>query len=420
MTFYQVIIVAICFILNFNDGIDVLVVSFTGSEIAAEWALSKAELGYVFSAGLVGMTAGCFVLAPLGDKIGRRTVFLISLLLISSGMLLIYFAATYRLLLIFRVITGLGIGGILPNLATVVSGFSNNKSRDFNVGFIQAGWPLGSILTGFFTAWAIPAFGWRFAYLIAGLVSSSMLVVVYFFMPESLIFLVKNQPKNAKNKINAFLKKMGQQAIESLPQKPPAAATVSVKDLFTPELKTSTILLWTGIFFGFLTLYTLLSWVPTIAKDSGMPFQMATYVGTALNFGAFSGVLMMGFCISRFGIKRVFVLFMVLAFIMMMLFGNFHLSHLFMFVLTFLIGFFVQGGFNTFYPMATRIYPDAIRSTGVGWAMGIGRFGAILGPALFGIFTDWGLGIAERFTIFSIPLLIAAYLAYKIPSKNVT
>lgn len=420
MSAYQVVIVAICFILNFNDGIDVLVVSFTGSEIAAEFALSKAELGYVFSAGLVGMTAGCFLLAPLGDKVGRRNIFLVSLLLISSGMLLIYFAASYRLLLIFRMITGLGIGGILPNLATVVAGFSNNKSRDFNVGLVQAGWPLGSILTGFFTAWAIPQFGWRFAYLIAGLVSTSMLIAVWFLLPESLFFLVKKQPRNAKNKINRILNKMGHPAIEMLPGKSLITTTTSLKDLFTPELKKSTILLWTGIFFGFLTLYTLLSWVPNIAKDSGMPFSMATYVGTALNFGAFSGVLVMGVCISRFGIKKVFTSFMVLAFTMMMLFGNFHLSHLFMFALTFLIGFFVQGGFNTFYPMATRIYPDAIRSTGVGWAMGIGRFGAILGPALFGIVTDMGWGIAERFTLFSIPLLIAAFLAYKIPSKNVT
>ncbi len=419
MTTYQVLIVAICFILNFNDGIDVLVVSFTGSEIVKEWMLSKSQLGYIFSAGLGGMTIGCLFLAPFGDKIGRKSLFLISLTLITSGMLLVYFSQTYWQMLIFRVITGLGIGGILPNLAAVASEFSNKKHRDFNVGIVQAGWPLGAILTGFFTAWAVPEFGWRIPYLVAGLVSLFMLIAVYFFMPESLAFLVKNQPKNALNKINEVLEKMGKESIIYLPEKPKFIVLPSIKDLFVFELKTSTIYLWTAIFFGFITLYTLMSWVPNIAKDSGMPFELATYVGMALNLGAFSGVFVMGICISRFGIKKTFVSFMVLAFTVMMIFGNFTLTHLAMFVLTFFIGFFVQGGFNTFFPTATRIYPENIRTTGVGLAMGMGRFGAILGPALFGILTDAGFSIAARFTIFSIPLLIAAFLAFRIPSKNV-
>ena len=188
MTTYQVMVVAICFILNFNDGIDVSVVSFTGSEIASEWSLSKSQLGYIFSAGLVGMTAGSFFLAPMGDKIGRNKIFQISLFLISLGMTAIYFSGAYWQLLSFRLITGLGIGGILPNLATMVSEFSNQRHRDFNVGFVQAGWPLGSILTGFFAAWAVPEFGWRFTFLVAGLISFTMLIAVYFLLPESLVF----------------------------------------------------------------------------------------------------------------------------------------------------------------------------------------------------------------------------------------
>jgi MFS transporter, AAHS family, 4-hydroxybenzoate transporter len=107
-----------------------------------------------------------------------------------------------------------------------------------------------------------------------------------------------------------------------------------------------------------------------------------------------------------------------LAFLVMSIFGNFKLGYLAMFILTFFIGFFVQGGFNTFFPTATRVYPEGIRTTGVGMAMGMGRFGAILGPALFGILTDYGFSIAQRFLIFSVPLLISAFLAYRIPSEN--
>lgn len=168
MSGYQVLIVLICFILNFNDGIDVLLVSFTSSSIAHDLGLNKAELGYIFSTGLAGMTAGCFLLAPFGDRVGRRPIFIVSLVAITTGMLLVYFTTTYTQLLLCRCLTGLGIGGILPNLATIASEFSNKKTRDFNVGIVQAGWPLGAILSGFVTAAILPAHGWRFTYLVSG------------------------------------------------------------------------------------------------------------------------------------------------------------------------------------------------------------------------------------------------------------
>lgn len=278
MSPFQVLMVAICFILNMNDGIDVLVVSFTGSEIVREWSLSKSELGYIFSAGLAGMTAGCFLLAPFGDKIGRRKMFIIALSLITAGMLLSSVVGAYYQLLLFRFITGLGIGGILPSLAAVAAEFSNNKRRDFSVGFVQAGWPIGAILAGFFTAWAIPLFGWRSAYLAAGLVAAVMLVSIFLFMPESLAFLVGRQPKNALRQVNALLTRMGHAPVAALPSVPENRQTVPFTDLFTPEYRASTIRLWIGIFFGMMTLYTVMSWVPTLAKDAGMPFELATYV----------------------------------------------------------------------------------------------------------------------------------------------
>ena len=257
MSAYQVIVVALCFILNMNDGIDVLVVSFTGSEIMKEFALSNTQLGAIFSAGLTGMTAGCLVLAPFGDKIGRRKVFLISITLITTGMLGIYVAQAYWQILICRIITGLGIGGILPTMASVTSEFSNNKTRDFNVGLIQGGWPLGAILTGFFINAMMPEYGWRYIFLIAGLVSLTMLIAVYVFMPDSLAFLGKIKTKEAHGQINNLLSKIGHPSISDsdfskrMPSQELASQNSPLKDLFLPEYKTSTIRLWLGIFFGF-------------------------------------------------------------------------------------------------------------------------------------------------------------------------
>ena len=418
MTPFQVLMVAICFILNMNDGIDVLVVSFTGSDITREWSLSKGELGYVFSAGLAGMTVGCFLLAPLGDKLGRRRLFIVSLILITIGMLLSSVVTAYWHLLVVRGITGLGIGGILPNLAAVAAEFSSNKRRDFNVGLVQAGWPIGAILAGFFTAWAVPQFGWRSAYLAAGLVSGLMLAGVWGFMPESIAFLTERQPKNALRQVNALLVRLGIPRLNALPPAPALATTTPLAALFTPTYRAATFRLWVGIFFGFLTLYTLMSWVPTLAKEAGMPFTLATYIGSALNIGAFLGSVSFGLLAHRVGLRRLILLFMLVAFGIMIGYGNLSMTYVLMFAMTIGIGFFVQGGFNGFYPTAARVYPAAIRTTGVGLAVGVGRFGAILGPALFGLLSDAGLSRSLLFSLFSLPLLVAGFMAYTIPSRN--
>lgn len=418
MSTFQVLIVAICFILNMNDGIDVLVVSFSGSEIVKEWGLSKTELGYIFSAGLMGMTVGAFFLAPLGDKIGRRKVFILSLVLITGGMLLVFISAAYWQLLVLRFLTGMGIGGILPTMAATASEFSNNKQRDFNVGLVQAGWPVGAILTGFFCAYTIPAYGWRFAFLFAGGISLLMLVLVWVYMTDSLDFLSKQQPENAQQKINTLLGKMGHEGIEALPQKPLHQATAPIKALFSPEYRNSTFKLWVAIFFGFLTLYTLMSWVPNIAKEAGLPFDMATYVGIALNAGAAIGTAGLGVVAGRLGLRKTVLSFMLCAFAVMLIYGNVPLTTTLIFVTIFLIGIFVQGGFNGIYPTISRVYPTEIRTTGVGFSIGVGRFGAILGPTLFGVLSDAGFSTATLFSLFSLPLLVTGLFVFSLKSKN--
>jgi benzoate transport len=418
MSRFQVLMVAICFILNFCDGIDVLIVSFSTTEIIKEFALSKAAMGYVFSSGLVGMALGCFLIAPQADKIGRRKILLISLLLITIGMLLVSVCKSYPQLLALRFLTGLGIGGILPAMAATASEFSNNKYRDFNVGLVQAGWPVGAIVTGFVCAYTIPHHGWRFAFLMAGCVSSVMLLLVYFFMTDSLDFLISKQPANALVKINSVLRKMNLQPFTSLPAKPVSLQKKSPLSLFNAAFKNSTIKSWIAVFFGFLTLYTLLSWIPTIAKETGLPLNIAIYVGVALNAGAAIGSASVGALGSKFGLRQTVFTFMILGFAVMLLYGNITWSTAMIFILIFLIGIFMQGGFNGLWPTLSRIYPSDIRTTGVGYAFGIGRLGAIIGPALFGFLSDNGFTTALLFSLFSFPLLVSGIAVYNLKSEN--
>jgi MFS transporter, AAHS family, 4-hydroxybenzoate transporter len=417
MSAYQISIVALCFLLNFNDGIDVLIVSFSSTNIIAEYGLTKTQMGYIFSAGLAGMTIGCFAIAPFADKIGRRNVFLISTALITIGMYGVGFSTSYSLVLISRFITGLGIGGILPTITATAAEFSNKKYRDFIVGLMQAGWPIGAILTGILCAAYLTIFGWHQAFIISGHFSLLMFVLVYFFMTDSLEFLLNQPSKNSLIKINNLLSSFKADLISELP-KIEKKEKPSLSSILSPEFIKITLTIWVAAFFGFLTLYTLMSWVPNIAKDSGMPFALATWVGITLNIGAAVGSTSVGYMGSKFGLRQTQITYMGIAFLVMMAYAFCTLSVTLIFILVLFIGFFVQGGFNGIWPILSRIYPAHIRTTGVGFTMGFGRFGAILGPLLFGYLADSGLSIRYLFIIFSIPLLIMGMLIFSLKSKN--
>jgi len=191
-----------------------------------------------------------------------------------------------------------------------------------------------------------------------------------------------------------------------------------VLKLLDGKLKRPTILLWIGVFFSFMTLYTLISWIPNIATTSGMPFDLAPYAGTALHVGAFAGTLAIGWLSAWIGLNRLLFIYMLSASAFMVIYANFSLSFPILFALILLIGFSVQGGMTGFYPTAARVYPHHIRASGIGWAMGIGRTGAIAGPALFGIIFDNGVSIQILFIIFSVPLILSGAAAYFIPLRN--
>lgn len=418
MSRYQWLMVMMCFILNFNDGIDVLLVSFSSTEIIAEWGLSKTQMGYVFSVGLLGMTLGALLIAPQADNFGRRKIFLYAVGMIAVGMIGVGFCNSFNQLLVLRLITGLGIGGILPTMAATAAEFSNKKYRDFNVGLVQAGWPIGAILTGLLAANYIPVYGWHKAFLVAGILSVFMWVLVFFFMSDSIEFLLSKPTNDALEKINKLLKKMEISAISYLPKIDEVKIDSGLSALFSVKYRDITIKIWIAAFFGFLTLYTLMSWVPTIAKDEGLAFELATYVGITLNIGAAIGSASIGAIGSKFGLRQAILFFMIAAFFMMQFYAFSSLTANLIFVLVFFIGIFVQGGFNGIWPTLSRLYETNIRATGVGFTVSVGRLGAILGPFLFGYLSDAGLSIQTLFVIFSLPLLLMGLFIWMIKSTK--
>lgn len=419
MTGLQYSTIFICFLMNMLDGMDVLVISYTAPAIAKAWDISPQALGTVFSAGLFGMTIGTLFLAPFADKIGRKAIILISGIIMGVCIYLTSYATSITDLLIYRFISGLGIGSMLASTASLASEYTPNKTRDFWVSFVISGYPIGAVIAGLVAAKVIPTDGWQQMFRIAGIASMFSVPLILFFLSESIDFYLRTQPKNALEKLNKILTKMNVQPLEALPKIEKIKSKLPVDQLLKTDFKKPTLQLWAALFMAFAALYFLTSWIPKLAKDAGLSMELAIYAGTVFNIGAFFGIITQGYFSSKYGLKKTLGVILVLTGVLMASFGLFVGSDVILLILA-LLGFGIQGGFVGLYALSARLYPTEFRTTGVGWAMGAGRLGGIVGPMIGGLLIGAGLGISTNFLIFAVPALLSGLITAKIDSKEIS
>ena len=419
MSFLQYSTILICFLMNMLDGMDVLVIAFSAPAISNEWGIGPEALGVVFSAAVVGMTVGALFIAPQADRIGRKAVILTCALLMGTSIFATSLAQSVNQLMALRFVSGLGIGGMLASISTLTSEYAPNKTKDFWVSLVVGGYPIGAVLSGLVAAQVIPSLGWRTMFQIAGIATLVTVPFIIFFLSESLEYLVQRRPANALEKVNKILVRMKTSALEKLPTVETLQSAGSVSSLFKGSLKSQTLFLWLAFFMAFATLYFLLSWIPKLTTEAGMPERLGIYSGTVFNLGSFIGVLVLGGLAIKIGLRKTIFIFLATAALFMVSFQYFSGSF-FVLVMFGLIGFAMQGGFVGLYPVAARIYPSEIRTTGVGWAIGAGRLGAVIGPIIAGYLVGAGLTIGTNFIIFAIPCIIAGCAALMIKSENVS
>jgi benzoate transport len=413
MTGLQLRAVSLCFFLNVLDGVDVASISFAAPLLSRAWGIEPATLGVVFSAALAGMMAGSMLLAPFGDAIGRRKLLTLSLALIAIGMLGVIGARSLAALLVLRFVTGLGLGGVVPTMATFAAELSPQRNRNFAVTAVSSGYSLGAALTGLAALWMVPHWGWQSLFVLGGGLTLVTLPLVLKFLPESIEFLLSKQPPRALERINATLRALRQPAIAALPRKGEADTRPRIRQvaaglaaLFTPRYATATLLLWVAFVASLLTLYFLQNWVPQLTANAGLPTALAFLSGTVLNLGLFAGNASVGWFSDRFGLRRSITTYLALGAIVLLGFSYLQGTA------AILIGLgtvgVMQGGFLGLYAVGARIYPATNRVTGIGWAAGVGRLGAVLGPWIAGLLVAGGMGMSGSFLVFAIPLAVAA------------
>src|SRR5262245_24906928 len=244
----QILVVAITVALNALDGFDVLAISFASPGIAVEWGIDRAALGIVLSMELIGMALGSVLLGGAADRIGRRPTILLCLVVMTTGMLAAAFARNVIVLSAIRLVTGLGIGGMLAAINAMAAEFANARRRNLAVSIMAAGYPLGVIAGGSIASMLLATHDWRSVFLFGAVMTGLLLVPVWFALPESIGWLMLKRPPNALERINATLRRMGHAAVDGLPQPVARAARTGAAELFEPALARTTLLLTCAYF----------------------------------------------------------------------------------------------------------------------------------------------------------------------------
>jgi benzoate transport len=406
----RILVIALCFLLSMLDGADMLIMSFVAPRLAEQWSVSPEKLGVIFSASLAGMAIGCLFLAPLADRFGRRRMILAALAVVAVAMILSGYVTSVPQLMLARLFVGIGVGTIGVSMTAMASEYAPSHASNFGVGFVQAGWPLAAVMTAFIAAKVIPVSGWQIMLVSIGIMSAALLVLVWFTLPESMAFLEKRQPAGALEALNSLRARLAEAPLAALPPPASSGRTFSVSELFGGARARTSTLLWSAVTLGYFVLYFVISWIPKLASQAGLPIDQAIYAGATYNAGAFIGTTAIGWLTVHYQINRVIALFFGGAAIAMMIFGGVSMPVIMTLIVAGAIGLLVGGGFNGFWGLAANLYPPEIRGTGIGWALGVGRIGAVLGPIVGGLLVGAKLPIATIFAIYTVPLIFAAIL----------
>jgi len=405
-------LIALSWLITVFDGFDMMMISFTAPYMRDELGLSKPMLGNVFSAGLLGMMIGGFVLAWLGDRRGRRQT--IALAAVAFGLLTAAtaLARSYEALLVLRFLDGFAIGGMLPLAWALNIEYVPARLRSTVVTVIMMGYSLGTALAGPVTVWLAPRYGWEGVFLAGGMATLVIAVALFVWLPESIRFLVARQRDPATvattlNRINPALGATPDDRFVLGDEQQAQAPSFRVGQLFAGPLRWITPLLWLGYIASTLAVYFKANWGPIVYEDLHFARDVAAYVSSFSGMmGAVLGLLLMRFT-DRVGALAV-AFFPALAAPVLLLIGLVPLSPSAFLVLSVVSTSLVGGAHFGILSIAGIYYPTAIRANGSGWATSVAKIGGIAGPILGGLVLASGLPVVASFAILATcPLVLA-------------
>ena len=418
MSGLQIAAVAITVGLNALDGFDVLSISFAAPGISKEWGIDRGALGVVLSMELIGMAVGSVLLGGMADKLGRRRMMLGCLAAMAVGMFMVTTVKGIVELSVWRLLTGLGIGGMLATINAVAAEFSSLARRNLALALMTIGYPIGAVVGGSIATLLLKGGEWRTVFEFGAIITACFIPLVYLFVPEPIHFLVEKRPAGALERINKTLRRMGHPTVESLPEIRADSPKRSVADILKPGLIRTTLLVTFGYFAHIMTFYFILKWSPKIVADMGFAASSAGQVLVWANVGGATGGAIFGLLAQKFDVRRMTIFVLIIAGLAVALFGAAGATTLTsLSLLACFSGLFTNSAVVGYYTIFARAFPTHVRATGTGFAIGVGRGGAALSPIIAGFLFQAGVGLPGVAIAMAAGSLLSAIALFLLPLR---
>jgi MFS transporter, AAHS family, 4-hydroxybenzoate transporter len=405
---FQATTIVLCGLVLLLDGFDTQAMGFLVPPIAEELGIPLPAFGTVLSAGLFGLMLGAMGAGPIADRWGRKWAIIVSSLVFGSFSLLTPQANTVNELTLLRFLTGLGLGGAMPNVVALASEYAPKRLQPILVTLIFVGMGGGAVLASLVGGALIPIWGWRSVFYVGGILPIALALLLVKMLPESVRFLTVRggDPRQVQAIMRRIAPDLGDAPLAPMP--PNRHTGVAVTHLFTEGRALGTLLLWVPFFMNLLILYFILSWLPSLLRQAGMPVTAGITAVLSFSIGGIVGTILQGPLMKGVGIFPAilgeFLASLGLVILAAQIFANFPV----MMAVTFMLGVTVQGAQAGINALSAMYYPTVIRSTGVGWALGVGRIGSIVGPFIGGLMLAAQWTPQQIFMAGAVPALCAA------------
>ncbi|WDC19238.1 MFS transporter [Escherichia albertii] len=410
----QWLIVFLGFLVLGIDGFDVTAIGFIAPAIVDDWQISRHMLGPVMMSGLLGLAGGSLISGPLADRYGRRKIIIASVIFFGICSLLSAWSWDLYSLTFFRFITGLGLGAAMPNITTLVAEYAPGKYRSRLSTVIHCGFNTGAALGGLLSQQLLETSSWRSVLIIGGILPLLLALILLRYLPESMLFLVQS-PQN-KNKLmrllNKFIPGIANEHSSFFTTEPEKSHANTAKSLLSSPYTLGTFSLWLTLFGGLFCVYLLSGWLPLMIKDAGLTLSQAVIIGSVFQVGGMMGNFCIGIEMDRWGQHCAIILTLLGGACCALILGLYTPSMPLLCVMVLLLGYTINGISPGCYALAAHFYPTSIRATGVSWATGVGRLGAITSAGVGSAMLAAGWTFNEVFMFLPLPLLIGTLALY--------
>jgi AAHS family 4-hydroxybenzoate transporter-like MFS transporter len=419
LTSFHIKLLVWSFLIALIDGYDIAAIAFAAPHLVREWGLDRSALGPVFSASLVGILFGSALFGWVGDRYGRKAALIGANVVFGVFSIAAAYAGNLDQLFWLRLLAGLGIGGVIPNVVAINAESAPRRLRAtlalFAVGLV----PLGGAIPGFVTALFVPQYGWPILFLIGGIVPLVIAAIGVFTLPESIKFMTLRDTQHGR--LETLIK-----SIRPDIQVPPNARFViedekqfpgfNPRYLFGNGLEVITPLLWLLFALNLMGYFFLLSWTPTLMSAARLPPSAAPLAGAMLQVGGTVGSLLLAAWLQRYRFAAIALMFVVAVPVVASIGYAGLTSQTVLLIATFFAGFLVLGIQSGINVVGALVYPTSLRANGSGWELGIGRIGSIVGPLVGSLFV--GLPVQQLYIWSALPFAAGAVICFVIHRLN--